>query len=152
MDIRNENTPLQIVSVYYAIVAPTETEIDTFTDNYDGSVSIVFNSGKDWKKIYGTLDTITFQEPTRDTDAGKQYNQELTLTNPGDVKELIEQLYQLDQKELIIRFDYQKEGSKIMGSPENPAFLNSDFSARSFDAQRSVSFTCNSDQPSKFLE
>lgn len=143
---KSGNTPLVIVSVSYALLS----EVDAITSNQNDEVEIVFNGDNSWKEFYGTFESIEFAEPEENTPAGSLFNQQLKLICPGDDPLIRKQIFALNQRELIVKFEYSNLTSKILGEIQRPVFLTSGFQSKSFETFREILFSTQSYQPAKF--
>jgi len=152
---KNEETFLQIVGLFFAYLAPID-EISSIEDKTTDSVSVDFVNPYDWKEIYFTKDTGSFVEKMKRVDQGKIYQQELNVSFPG--KSLQNQILisDLTDKPIIIKLVVtscigELPFELLIGTKENPVFLDTDSNIENFSGSYVFSVKRDSPVPAPYI-
>jgi hypothetical protein len=118
----NGNIPL-ICKVEYAPVS----DISQFLRVGTSEVDILLVEEKVWNEIYITPASAQFKDKMDKAAAGSLFTNELTFSFPGNDKTAMAEFLMMDGCKLIVRITYSDNQIVIMGNPDEPAFIFSDF-------------------------
>jgi len=147
---KNEKLFLAISKIYFSELS----DIESITENPDGTSSITFASGKDWSELYFSKGSGVFSQKHKSVDEGDLFTQSVELSYPGDGIETQQQLKSLFQKPLVIKMQFSNCSnpfSKIIGTLDNPCFFSEDFKNQDYSSKRDISFMRQSTYPAPFL-
>jgi len=147
---KNEKLFLAISKIYFSELS----DIESITENPDGTSSITFAAGKDWSELYFSKGSAIFTQKHKIVNEGDLFTQSIELSYPGDGIENQQQLKSLFQKPLIIKIQFancSNPFSKIFGSLDNPCFFSEDFKSEKYSSNRDISFIRLSAYPVPFL-
>jgi len=149
---KNEILYSPISKAYYAIVDPLANEISSIIENViTKTVSVNFEPTFDWKEIYGTKETIAYEEPETQEVQGSIFAQKLTLNYPGDSVGAQTLLTNINQVPVIIKMQFLYGSSKLLGSIENPLFIGQNFSSLANVTTRELFFLRNSEKQAPYI-
>lgn len=122
---KNSNLVPRICSVQYA-------DIRNITSIDEGSTSqhrtVTFKGINDWIDMYGSLRSIKYEEPIKDTPAGIQYLKKLELLFPGLDEANNDDFADFSNYRYVVKFTYTSGIVKIFGSLENPVIAYANYS------------------------
>jgi len=151
---KNTNLFLPVSKIHYAIIHIPDSDVESIIEHTDGTVTVNFFSGSEWKEIYMTKETGRFSQKHSYEDEGNLYKQELSINYPGSSSDNQNILKNLIGKPLLIKIDVagcEIPQSLIFGSLENPVFISDDFSIADNVAVRVLSFLHQNYKPASYL-
>lgn len=149
---KNSRLITPIVKVWYAIVDLLDNEVASIEENIiDGTVSVNFEEGHSWKEIYTTKESHSFEDAESFEKNGSLYNQKLIVNHPGDGAENQKLLKDLNQRPLIIRMQQLDGYYKLLGTIDNPVFINVGLSSVGMATGRELRFFRESAEPAPFI-
>ena len=140
----------QVNTVIIALSYVFVEEVLSFVQNLN-SVSVNLATGAEWKAVYWQPRSGTFDQTPEETPAGTAYNQSVSCTLPGleEVQQLT--IEQLNQRKLILKLTYDNGMHIIVGSPEQPAFVQATLSSQNFAQRNMLTFNCRAPKPARFV-
>jgi hypothetical protein len=145
--VKNQHLAQDICSVHFVPVSDVEFILPGTTKM---ARTIMFKTGKDWIKIYGTPAKTEYEEPTKETPAGTQYKQKLTLIYPG-IDSTNNDTFDGKNRDLFcVKMTYTSGHSFIMGTKDNPAVFSKDYTMNKNGSI--ITFECTSIRPALLLE
>lgn len=114
-------------------------------------INIEFIPGKNWIELGFTPGSGDFSEKSKTTEAGTTYTSELQCKIPGDRNEILNDILNLESRELIVLISYNTGERKVIGMPEFPVKMTSDLSVNKSGLYQ-VTFSCNSIYRARFLK
>lgn len=146
---KNENLVPLICSVQYQFLENVSSLVEG-SDIYHRTVT--FSAGQDWFDLYHAPSGISFEEPSVQNEGGVLYNQKLSLFFPGDDPSNIESFYNFSARKMIVKFTYNNNQSKLIGSRKNPASGSCDLSLDNASSGWQIIFSCRSIDRAFLLE
>ena len=113
---------------------------------------VVFNSEFNWKDIYFTVGSQKITEPKTHNDAGDLFTQKLSFNFPGDSSDYLDDLAELDQLPVIVRFEYNNGVVKLIGSLNIPGYFQSSAKSDATSTGDTFQFVCNAITRALLLE
>lgn len=148
---KNINLFLPVTKIHYAEIPKTDPDITEITKNVDGSVSVTFEDSRNWKEFYQTVGEAEYEESEKPEDEGSLFSQRLIVNFPGNDIENQISISKLKHMPLIIKM-YMPDGtSKMLGTLENPTFLNRNLKSADYVSTSAINFARVAETPAPFL-
>ena len=120
---KNNYQHLVIQKIQYQYVS----NIDTCSQGSSKQHRVItFNDTADWKDIYFTPGSAKFIQTGKRVDAGKYYEQTLSITSPGNDPVSDEEIDRLFKDKIVVRIEYCKEVVLLLGTKKVPAMFRDD--------------------------
>lgn len=113
------------------------------------SIDVEFVSGKSWYELQFTPGTGDFSEKSKNSEAGVSYTSELKCNIPGDREDILNDILNLENRELMVRFAYNTGEIKVIGIPDFPVKMTSDLSVNKSGLYK-LTFSCDSIYRARF--
>lgn len=81
---------------------------------------IVLKTGKRWYEGYAIDNTISYEEPGRDSEHGQLFDKELKGILPHDAVEMASSFYRNKYTPMILRYTDRGGVSRVIGTPAEP--------------------------------
>lgn len=136
---KNKNLAPVIAKVFYAYTYNVG-EIGNGVD--DNHKVVLFKNGTDWTEVYKVPRDADFEEVVKKSDAGKLYDQKLPISFPGDDDTNVSDFEELEDRPLLIMFQYDNGKRRFFGSLDNPVEALISYSTNKGGAV--ITFSCTS--------
>lgn len=141
---KNTNRVIRICRLWYVWAS----DVESYGIANDNSVNVILKSGKLWNEILFTPGTGRIVERAVLDDAGRAYEQELSVDIPGEDEIMIEWASENDLRPIIIKVD-QNNGTKIYGDLLNPVRLKITWNTET--SSSGISFTRKSKDRGRWI-
>lgn len=139
--LKNSNLLAKVCAIQYI---PCSDVVSVKRGSSNFSRVINFLSGKTWLNLYSTPASIKFTQKSETTGAGTFYDQKVELNYPGlDVANL-EDLFNTDYTEFILKLIYTNGDEYLVGDKERPARFTDKFSTE--NSASAFVFSCKNYQ------
>lgn len=114
---KNTNLVQNVCKIQYQFIENVES-ISRGSSNFHAIVTLSVDN--DWLDLYHSPASVSLEEPFLRTNAGRLYEDKITLKYPGEDEDTIEEIDNLVGPGLILRLHFSNGRSKVIGDIANP--------------------------------
>ena len=116
---KNQNLIPSICKVYYTLLYYVN---DVVIDN--DTATVYFQTGRSWREMYLTADTIVFSQKQQSKASGEIFQQSLQGFFPGLDSVNVSDFSSLEGLPMLVRIDTCNGDHYLFGTMENPVKMN----------------------------